>query len=99
MPEGVSDVEHIGLSKMNGDVAVGVGGGAVLEGNRRPVELHSLLICFSRGAGWYGFRRANASSLCHYVAVVNLTSDSDDCTGAGSLVAPGETIWVIGPSL
>jgi hypothetical protein len=37
-------VENIGRCKMNEDVAVGVGGSVVLEGNSRPVELHSPLI-------------------------------------------------------
>ena len=32
--------KNIGFRKMNGDVAVGVSGGVVLEGNGRPVELH-----------------------------------------------------------
>jgi hypothetical protein len=38
--ERASDVENIGVYKINGDVAAGVGGGVVLEGNSRPVELH-----------------------------------------------------------
>ena len=37
-------MENIGLCKMNGDIAVSVGGGVVLEGNSRPIELHSPLI-------------------------------------------------------
>src|SRR5260370_35297716 len=44
IPEGVSDVENIGLCKKNGDVAVGVCGSVVLEGDSRAVELHSPLI-------------------------------------------------------
>jgi hypothetical protein len=50
-------VENIGVCKVNGDIAVGVGGGVVLEGSTRPLELHSPLIIkdFSRNcSGWRG---------------------------------------------
>jgi len=50
-------VQNIGFCKMNGDVAVGVGRGVVLEDNSHPIELHNPLVFknFRRNcSGWRG---------------------------------------------
>src|SRR5215831_4947715 len=65
VPERVTDVENIGVRKVNGDIAVGVGGGVVLEGNRRPIELHSPLIIkdFCRNCSWWRWREGEVPAL------------------------------------
>src|SRR6516225_7198461 len=62
IPQCVSDVNHVPFFEDHGDIAVGVGGAVILEGNIRVIVMHTVLITKDR--------RGNCSGWCRRKGVL-----------------------------
>src|SRR6516162_1065524 len=90
-------MENVGVCEKNRDVAVGVGGSVVLQGNRCPIELHGplsfkdLLRDCSRGPGRKGKVPAYNPRRCgEMLSCVGLSED-----GCTSRVQPFVAVGVV----